>query len=322
MPTIGAPRRSILAAILTLAACVFAGFGAGGSWAAGPELTFFGWSDQHVQTGGDGSHLIPAIDAMNALPGTKYPEKIGGAVARPEFVLGCGDITEWPTHAAKTTYDELVSKRLKFPSFDLMGNHDEGGKVPSETIKKWITARHGGPSYTFDRGGVHFVALFSKYDENLDSPAQPIHKDALAFLRNDLAKLKGTVPIFAERKWDCPPPKSGSHSSSDLQRKPVVVAMHLCHDAITNREELVAALGEARVLAVLGGHYHQATVHRYRGVPFVQLPSPWRNGPGQFTVIRITPDRLVAIPYDYRLKKWSDNPRAVLDVPLGKNARQ
>jgi hypothetical protein len=35
-------------------------------------LTFFGWSDQHVQTDGDARHLVPAIDAMNALPGTDY----------------------------------------------------------------------------------------------------------------------------------------------------------------------------------------------------------------------------------------------------------
>jgi len=295
MSTMIASRRQFAAALFTLAFGLVAGIGAGGSWAAEPELTFFGWSDQHVQTGGNGSHLIGAIDAMNALPGTKYPANIGGTVARPAFVLGCGDITEWPTHAAKTTYEELVIKRLKFPSFDLVGNHDEGGKVPNETIKRWVIARHGGLSYTFDRGGVHFVALFSKYDENLNSPAQPIHKDALAFLREDLAKL--------------------------AKGKPVIVAMHLCYDAITNRDDLVAALEGANVLAVLGGHYHQATVHRYRGIPFVQLPSPWRNGPGQFTVIRITPERLVAIPYDYRQKKWSEKPSSILDAPLAKTAR-
>ena len=296
MSTRIASKRRFAVALFTLALGLVAGFGTGGSWAAGPELTFFGWSDQHVQTDGDGSHLVPAIDAMNALPGTKYPEKIGGAVARPEFVLGCGDITEWPTSAAKNTYEELIAKRLKFPSFDLVGNHDEGGTTPSETVKKWIAARHGGLSYTFDRGGVHFVALFSKYDENLNNPAQPIHKDALAFLRDDLAKL--------------------------AKGKPAIVAAHLCYDAITNRDELIAALEGANVLAVLSGHYHQAKVDRYRGVPFVQLPSPWRNGPGQFTVFRVTPDRLVAIPYDYRQKKWSENPRSLLDAPLGKTTQR
>lgn len=253
-------------------------------------LTFFGWSDQHVQVSGDGKHLLPAIEAMNGLPGTRYPGEIGGAVAKPAFVLGCGDITEWPTAAARKTYEELITRRLKYPSYDLVGNHDEGGKSPSETIKRWIIARHGGLSYTFDRGGVHFVVLFSKYNEGLDSPAQAVHSEALEFLRNDLKRLaRGT---------------------------PAVVAMHLCFDAITNRDELVDALGDANVICVLGGHYHKAQVNRFRNVNFVQLPSPAPNGPHQVTVLRITSDRAIAIPYDYRNKRWSNDRRGILDVPV------
>ena len=167
-------------------------------------------------------------------------------------MLGCGDITEWPTAAAKNTYDQLVTRRLKFPSYDLVGNHDEGGNSPSDTIKNWIRARHGALSYTFDRGGVHFVMLFSAYNESLNNPAQPVSQDARAFLRKDLANLaKGT---------------------------PVVVAMHLCFDAITNRDEFVQALGDANVVLVLGGHYHKAKVDRFREINFVQLPSPAPNG--------------------------------------------
>jgi hypothetical protein len=253
-------------------------------------LTFFGWSDQHVQTSGDAGHLIPAVEAMNALPGTDYPPQIGGKVARPALVIGCGDITEWPTNAAKNAYDELVTKRLAFPSYDVAGNHDSGGKVPSETIHRWLIARHGSLSYTFDSGGVHFIALFSKYDENLGSPAQPIARDALDFLRRDLAK----VP----------------------QGAPVVVAMHLCFDAITNKPELVEAFGDANVILVLGGHYHKAKVDSFRGFHFVQLPSPSPNSPNEFTVIRITPDRLIALPYDYEANKWAAGPGKTLDVPI------
>ncbi len=253
-------------------------------------LTFFGWSDQHVQTDGNGSHLIPAIEAMNNLPGTMYPEAIGGRVADPEFVFGCGDITEWPTTAAKETYNELITKRLKFPSYDIIGNHDEGGNVPSETMKKWIIGRHGSLSYTFDKGGVHFIALFSKYDESLNNPAQPITKEALDFLHKNLA---GISP-----------------------QKPVVVAMHLCFEALTNRDELVEAFGDANVILVLAGHYHKATVNKYRGISFVQLPSPTPKSPNEVTVISVTSDHLVAIPFDYEKKEWDADPRKTLDVPI------
>jgi len=255
-----------------------------------PTLTFFGWSDQHVRTDGDAKHLIPAIDAMNALPGTPYPESIGGKVAEPAFVFGCGDITEWPTHAAMRAYDQLVTERLKFPAYDILGNHDEGGKVRSETMRKWLVSRHGAPSYTFCRGGIQFIALFSKYDENLASPAQPLTDEALDFLRSCLADL----------------PK----------KTPVIVAAHLCFDAITNRDSLCQAIGDANVIAILGGHYHKAKVDRYRGYSFVQLPSPAPGSPSEFTVVRITSNRLVAIPYDYRKNQWNDDPKKRLDARI------
>ena len=253
-------------------------------------LTFFGWSDQHVQTSGDASHLIPAVEAMNALPGADYPPQIGGKVARPALVIGCGDITEWPTTAAKNAYDELVTKRLEFPGYDVAGNHDSGGKVPSQTIHRWLIARHGALSYTFDSGGVHFIALFSRYDENLGSPAQPIAQEALDFLRTHLAKVPNATPV--------------------------VVATHLCFDAITNKPELVEAFGDANVILVLGGHYHKAKVDSFGGFHFVQLPSPAPNGPSEVTVVRITPDRLIAIPYNYEENKWAEGPRKILDVPI------
>jgi len=253
-------------------------------------LTFFGWSDQHVQTNGDGSHLVPAIEAMNRLPGEKYPERIGGTVDKPAFVFGCGDITEWPTNAAKKTYEELLTRRLKFPAYDIAGNHDEGGKVPSETIKRWIAARHGGLSYTFDSAGVHFIALFSKYDESLNNPVQPVSAEALDFLRKELAKTAKDTPV--------------------------VVAMHLCYDSIANRDALADAFGDANVILVLGGHYHQSKVDRFRGIAFVQLPSPAKNGPGQFMVVRISRKRLVAIPWSYRDHRWADRPGVTLDTAI------
>jgi hypothetical protein len=251
-------------------------------------LTFFGWSDQHIDVSGDAAHVVPFVDAMNAMEGTPYPEKIGGNVGKPQFVLGAGDITEWPTVAAMKTYDDLLKNRLKIPAYDVIGNHDDGGLQPSETMKKWAIARHGSLSYTFDAGGVRFIMLWSAFDARLE-PAQPLSAESLDFLRKELAKAPKDVPI--------------------------IVVTHLCHDAITNKDELIDAIGPANVVLILGGHYHFASVQEYRGFPFVQLPSP-KSQWTEFTVLRITRERIIALPYDFKSHTWAVEPRKILDIPF------
>lgn len=254
------------------------------------DLTIFGWSDQHVKTDGNGDHLIPAIAAMNSLPGKPYPAAIGGIVDAPAFVVGLGDITEWPTVAARDTYHRLITRTLRFPSYDIPGNHDSGGLEPSEIIHDWLKARHGALSYSFDAGGVHFVMLSFQYDEKLGSPNQPVPGPTLDFLRADLEKQ----------------PKD----------KPIVVGIHLCFESITNRDEFIGAFGDWNVILVLGGHFHHATVNLYHGVNFLQLPSPDPRSPDAVTAIRISADRLVAVPYEYHTTSWTTDAKQILDVPI------
>jgi hypothetical protein len=283
-------RRSVVKTVVGAVCLLIYALSCAGVCGNTNALTFFGWSDQHVTTHGDGTHLVPAIDAMNAMSGRAYPAGIGGRVAEPNFVIGLGDITEWPTNAAKGTYEQLITGRLRFPSYDVAGNHDSGGLAPSPTIHDWLIKRHGSLSYTFSKKGVHFVALYSKYDDSLNSPAQPISENALEYLRTNLLKVPEGTPI--------------------------VVATHLCFESITNRDEFVDSLADANVILVLGGHYHKASVNQYRGINFVQLPSPAPGSPSEFTVVRIDSERLVAIPFDYEKGEWSADPRKTINTGI------
>ena len=253
-----------------------------------PALTFFGWSDQHTNTSGDTSRLHPFVDAMNTMAGTAWPKTVGGKVAKPSFVIGAGDITEWPTHAAMKGYDSLLNNRLQFPAYDVLGNHDDGGRAFSPTMINWLKKKHGSLSYTFEKGGVVFIGLWSKFDPK-GKPAQPLTQEALTYLKEQLAKLS--------------------------KEKPVVIFTHLCHDAMTNRDELVNTIGKSNVIMILGGHYHYSSVNQYRGINFVQLPSP-KSKVSEFTVIRITKDRLIAIPYDFTKKAWVSESKKVLDTKI------
>jgi len=273
---------------------------------AAKPLTFFGWSDTHIPAGGDASKLFPAVDAMNRLPGTAYPEKIGGVVDTPAFVFNCGDITDWPTHQAKKSYEDLITKRLRYPSFEILGNHDDAGAAGFEDappiMKEWLKRRYGDLSYTFDRGGVHFVCPFSAYDESLGNPAQDITAEALDFIRKNLHRHYS--PALLPDKWALVP-----------KGTPTVVATHLCLDAMTNRDKFVDALEGGNVIMVLGGHYHKAKVTKYRDINFVQLPSV-NSAWTEVTAIRITPTRLTAIPYDYNKNKWTGKPGKILDMNI------
>jgi len=253
-----------------------------------PALTFFGWSDQHTNTSGDTSRLHPFVDAMNTMAGTAWPKTVGGKVAKPSFVIGAGDITEWPTHAAMKGYDSLLNNRLQFPAYDVLGNHDDGGRAFSPTMINWLKKKHGSLSYTFEKGGVVFIGLWSKFDPK-GKPAQPLTQEALTYLKEQLAKLS--------------------------KEKPVVIFTHLCHDAMTNRDELVNTIGKSNVIMILGGHYHYSSVNKYRGINFVQLPSP-KSKVTEFTVIRIAKDRLIAIPYDFTKKAWVSESQKVLDAKI------
>jgi len=255
----------------------------------GVDLTFFGWSDQHVKTDGSTQHLHPFIDAMNAMPGTPYPESIGGEVGNPAFIIGAGDVTEWPTNAAMRGYDEVLAKRLKFKAMDVLGNHDDGGLAFSPTMLNWCKRRHGSLSYVFQEGGVRFIALWSKFDPK-GKPFQAITAESLGYLKTELTKAHGGQPI--------------------------VLFTHLCYDAMTNRDELIKVIGDANVVLILGGHYHKATFHSYKGRNWVQLPSP-KSDFNHFTVLRITDDRLLALPYDFVKKEWVSNPRQALDLRIG-----
>ena len=72
---------------------------------------------------------------------------------------------------------------------------------------------------------------------------------------------------------------------------------------MTNKDELINTNGESNMILVLGGHCHSSSVNQYPGVNFVQLPPP-KSKFTEFTVVRITQDRLTAIHYDFTKKAW------------------
>lgn len=253
------------------------------------DVVFFGWSDQHVPPDGAAPWVERAVEAMNELPGEPCPEALGSVVPQPAFVLGLGDFTEWPSHAAVQAYNRLVSRALRFPAYDVGGNHDSGGRQPAATAHDWLRRRHGDLRYTFESGGVRFVMLGLAY-QPLPDEAWAVGEEALAWLRGEIQRIGPDVPV--------------------------VVGTHLCLAAMSDRDAFVDALAGANVLCVVGGHHHRARVQTYRDIPFVQVASPRPDSPSPVTVFRITAERLLAIPYDYEADAWLTDATQSLDVRI------
>src|SRR5690242_9671680 len=135
-------------------------------------------SDTHIGFDQDANHdvigtLNRGIDLVNALPRT------------PALTLHTGDITHLSKSAEFDTAAQLLS-RLKISELHLVpGEHDTLG-AGAEFFARFGKASAGRGYYSFDAGGVHFIAL------NNVMHFQPgglgsLGDDQMAWLKDDLS---------------------------------------------------------------------------------------------------------------------------------------
>jgi hypothetical protein len=266
------------------------------------DVTFFHISDQHYDDESENPDaLVPTINAMNALPGTGFPARIGGIVDRPRGVILTGDLTndgmplEWDrflSHWGLTGKEGI----LEFPVFEGAGNHDGGVSSSTEGasgyVRRQIIDRNrsrpgvthispNGLHYSWDWDDVHFVMLneyagledaarypgnpqFNRKMQRYGNPAE----ESLQFLRDDLRSQVG---------------KSG---------RPVVILQHYGlggfplhpwdYRAAWWTEEHVMRLWESiegfNVISLLTGHDGSESVIRWNGIPNRHMDDPVRFG--------------------------------------------
>ena len=249
------------------------------------DLTFFVWSDTHYgyqPLAGSADLRARIIAQMHDLPGWPYPESIGGVVATPEFVVLDGDAVDGAPGAGPTELAlfEYGTARLRFPQVEVMGNHDT-----DPAYAGWFVARYGGRSHAFDRQGVHFVALNTHFGSG-----DPGHFEAeeLDFLRRDAdAAGAGT---------------------------PTIVFTHHRLDRTTNGGDVLALLARRNVLLVVSAHVHKPAVFQLDGIDCIDV-GQCRDHPidpeygRSFLVVRVTDERLTAVPWRWDLADWERGQR-------------
>jgi 3',5'-cyclic-AMP phosphodiesterase len=153
--------------------------------AAGTDFTFVQISDSHIGFG------LPANpDVLGTLNATV--DRINALPQQPAFVMHTGDVT----HLAKAEqFDAAKSAlgRLKAPVMAIPGEHDAIG---AEGVKRFAAAFPNADApegwWSFNRNGVHFVALVNVF--NFETMGV-LGAKQLDWLEKDLKAQKADTPI-------------------------------------------------------------------------------------------------------------------------------
>jgi len=119
--------------------------------------------------------------------------KVNALSARPAFMLHTGDIT----HLAKPEQFDQADQIIKAANLTVHyvpGEHDvidDNGKSYLDRFGKGAT---GGGWYSFDAGGVHFIALINVLNFKPGGLGN-LGPDQIAWLENDVKGLSASTPI-------------------------------------------------------------------------------------------------------------------------------
>lgn len=230
-------------------------------------LRFVHISDTHLSADPNYTHAEADYTALDGA--RELVRQVNALPFAPDFVLHTGDITFDPHEDAYLAAREVLSG-IRFPTYYLAGNHDDGGMLQ----RVFLGRETADPSfeYEFEMNGVQVVCIDSshpaKYAQGMLYPEQ-------------LERIERIVKAPDSR--------------------PLVVAIH--HNVLpigapfwdtfmrlTNGEDLHRLLVRAkdRLRGVFHGHVHMATDTYVDGVLYTSVGSSWYQlecWPGQSHII-------------------------------------
>lgn len=182
----------------------------------------------------------------------------------PEFVLHVGDLVEAGLPAEYAEFASIVPPYYQEKLFGTKGNHEvRWDEYAGDLFEKHI----GRSQYSFDFGGIHFIALDPT--QLLQEPGY-ITKSQLDWLKNDLSRAGKSTPIVMYLHYPI-----GDNNYY-----------------IINQGELFEAIERYNVRAVFTGHVHQEKVWKQNGLylfslaaaksgPFFQMIKKRQNAQGE-----------------------------------------
>ena len=237
---------------------------------AASSLTFVQLSDSHI-----GFRLAANPNPENTL--TEAIDNIKAMATQPSFLVHTGDISHLSKEEQWDTADQIIKGANK-QVYYIPGEHDvadvDNGKA---YLARYGKGTQGQGWYSFDAGGVHFVALINVFEF------------APGFKSEGLARLGNEQLEWMERDL--------AHRSAST---PIVVLAHLPLWTVYEQwgwgtEDAGRALGYLKrfgSVTVLNGHIHQVaqkvegniTFHTAMGTAYPQPAPGTAAGPGPLVV--------------------------------------
>ena len=237
---------------------------------AASSLTFVQLSDSHI-----GFRLAANPNPENTL--TEAIDNIKAMATQPSFLVHTGDISHLSKEEQWDTADQIIKGANK-QVYYIPGEHDvadvDNGKA---YLARYGKGTQGQCWYSFDAGGVHFVALINVFEF------------APGFKSEGLARLGNEQLEWMERDL--------AHRSAST---PIVVLAHLPLWTVYEQwgwgtEDAGRALGYLKrfgSVTVLNGHIHQVaqkvegniTFHTAMGTAYPQPAPGTAAGPGPLVV--------------------------------------
>lgn len=269
--------------------------------AATPEgFTFVQISDSHIGFNKEantdpGATLRAAIDAVNALP------------QRPRFVVHTGDVTHLSKPAEFDMADQLLKGMRAGPIHVVPGEHDVLDETGAAFRERYARESRGTGWYSFDEGGVHFLALVNVMDLKAGGLGN-LGEEQLAWLEDDLRGRGASTPIVV------------------LAHIPLWSVYPEWGWGTADGERALAALRRFGSVTVLNGHIHQVmqkvegtiAFHTAMSTAFPQPAPGSAPSPGPMKVPADRLRRMLGVSrVDYVAGKA---PLALIDTPLAGGA--
>ncbi|MCE9600670.1 MAG: metallophosphoesterase [Gemmatimonadetes bacterium] len=221
-------------------------------------LTFVHASDTHIQPSSAGRtvRLRALVDSI-----------------APRFTIITGDLVRDALRvgeAEATGYYELFAREaaaFTAPVWTVPGNHEifgvertQSGVDPSHPLYgRAMYRRYRGPDYySFNAGGVHFVAL-----NTIDVDDQWYHGDVdslqLAWLARDLAMIPATMPVVTFNHIPFYSVSEQLHGYTDGPPAPTLITVKgrtQFRHTVANAGDVIRSIGAGRYEIALAGHVH------------------------------------------------------------------